>query len=272
MTLTETALLRLEADHRRWYDGLKELRVWYKEDTQSVRDMFCNIDESVGDSAEGDAYAARLAQIANRMRDRIAPRWNQLSTDAFELQARAQGLMTQNDDAVRRGGTRVREAITATMQSVQNVLANELNGANDPEIRARMELGKNEHKRIQSDSSKCTKSELAFGNRRVDCIRVEPPSKEEETGTCFVIEIKPNNTSAITRGRSQAIAGLREIESAMVGYLDKTKKKRTQLTGVFELFRPCFDEGAQQLKLKEEVRAYDFCPPDGSLFRDFVVP
>src|SRR5690606_23002623 len=73
--LMERALSDAQRFDARWYAGLRELREWYKQDTKAVRDMFCNIPESPGDYAEGDAYAAKLQQIADRMRDRLAPKW-----------------------------------------------------------------------------------------------------------------------------------------------------------------------------------------------------
>jgi hypothetical protein len=256
----ETELLRLQADHRKWYDGLKELREWYKQDTTNVRQLFCSIPESPGDSAEGDAYAAQLQQIADRMRDRIKPRWRELSDEAGRLIAAADKLLGQQDDDVRTGAARLRAEVVKTMSSIQNLLDNELNGANDPEIRARIELGKNEHRRIQGDSGKCTVSELTIGNRRIDCVRVDG-------STCYVVEIKPNNSAAQDRGKEQIRRGVAEIENAARG-----KRKKAEFTGSLEIFRTCFDEASEALALKEELRVYEYCPPDGELFKDFVVP
>lgn len=69
-------------------------------------------------------------------------------------------------------------------------------GANDPAIRARMELGKNEHKRIQADSSKCDASEITIGSVRLDCVKVS-------SNVCTIYEIKPDNDAAKARGREQ---------------------------------------------------------------------
>lgn len=256
----ETQLLRLQSEHRTWYDGLRELREWYKQDTKNVRDLFCQIPESPGDYAEGDAYAAQLVQIADRMRARLAPRWSQLVSEAARLQAIARKLMQEEDDDVSKGATRLNDEINKTMSSISNLLNNELHGANDPEFRARMETGKNEHKRIQADSSKCTKNELTFGSRRVDCIRVDG-------NTCYVVEIKPNNSEAIRRGRDQAIDGITKIKQALRG-----KTKKSELTDNLEVVRACFDESSQSANLKEELRVYEYCPPEGELYKDFVVP
>jgi len=256
LSTAETDLARLEADHLRWYAGLRELREWYKQDTKAVRDMFCNIPESPGDYAEGDAYAAKLQQIADRMRDRLAPKWAQLSNDASLLLGRARPLVGQQDEDVRRRAQRVHDAVTRTMASIQNVLNDELRGANDPEVRARMELGKTEHKRIQADSSKCTAKELTFRSRRIDCIRVDG-------SLCYVVEIKPNNEAAKSRGRNQIKDAMEEIRASVRG---KSKDE------VLEVLRPCFDDKSQTLRLREELRVYEYCPAEGALYKDFVVP
>ena len=250
----------LRNDHERWSAGLRELRAWYKQDTAAVREMFCKIPESPGDSAEGDAYAAKLAEVANRMRDRLEPRWRSIKAEADKLVARADRLMKEDDEDLQRGAQRIAAEITRTLASIQHLLDDELRGANDPQFRARMELGKNEHKRIQADSSKCTAAELTFGSRRVDCIRVDG-------ATCYVVEIKPNNPDAISRGRGQIADGIEEIRNALRG-----RQKRSDLKDGLAIFRPCFDENSQSVELRPELRVYEYCPPEGELFKDFVVP
>ncbi len=256
----ETELLQVTADHRKWYEGLKELREWYSQDTRSVRDAFCSLEESPGDSTEGNAYEAAVNQIANRMRDRIAPRWKDLEAEATRIISVADRLTKVKNDKASKSATKLQTETQKTVNSVNNILKSELNGSNDPEIRARMETGKNEHKRIQADSSKCTMSEVTFGSRRVDCIRVDG-------NNCYVVEIKPNNSKAITKGEKQVEDGIGEIRKLLAG-----KAKKVELTEKLEVFRSCFDESVREANLKREVRVYEYCPPEGELFKDFVVP
>jgi hypothetical protein len=135
----------------------------------------------------------------------------------------------------------------------------ELHGSNDPQLRAKMETGKNEHKRIQADSSKCTVAELSVGNRRIDCIRVDG-------NVCYVVEIKPNNDKARDRGNAQIAKGMRTSENATA-----MVRKKSELSGNLAVFQACHRDGADP-ELKPELRVYELCPPDGELFRDFVVP
>ena len=61
-------------------------------------------------------------------------------------------------------------------------------GANNPLIRARMEFGKEMHRRLQSDRG-CHEREVTLSSGRPDCIRFDP-------GDCKVIEFKPDTNSS----------------------------------------------------------------------------
>lgn len=252
-------LAQLRSELRRWDDGIKELRRWYVEDTRNVRQLFCSIPESPGDYAEGDAHAAQLREIADRMRDRVRPQWGNINTSGLALIGHAERLMKAEDDDIREAATKARDSVKRRLSSLASLLNDELNGANDPEVRAQIEVGKQEHRRIQGDSSKCTRSELTYGNRRVDCIRVDG-------NVCYVVEIKPNNEDARKKGTGQIRDGIQEIVNALRG-----KKRRDELTGNLEVLRPCFDEAKETAKLEPELRVYEYCPPAGKLFKDFVV-
>jgi hypothetical protein len=259
-------LASLRDAHARWYDEIKQLRQWYTEDTANVRQLFCTLEESDGDEEVGASYAAQLAQIADRMRDRLAPKWGDLKSRADGLKDRAKQLIKVEDEADRKGASVILDKLVRTMNSIENVLNNELKGANDPEVRAQMELGKLEHKRIQADSGKCdrdaTEITIPGSGKRIDCVQV--------TGNvCFIYEIKPNNSSALSKGRSQAEGYMKAVQS----YFETNKapdKLKAAFSDRMKIFLQCIDNG--QIRLDIGVRAYDFCPADGKLFNDFVVP
>jgi hypothetical protein len=101
-------------------------------------------------------------------------------------------------------------------------------------------------------------AELSVGNRRIDCIRVDG-------NVCYVVEIKPNNDKARDRGNAQIASGMKNIREALNG------RKKSELSGNLAVFQACHRDGADP-ELKPELRVYELCPPDGELFRDFVVP
>lgn len=251
-------LASLRDAHSRWYEEIKQLRQWYTEDTTNVRQLFCTLEESEGDTDVGDAYAAQLAQIADRMRDRLSSKWSDLRSRAETLMGRSRQLMKVEDEEDRKGATIILDKLVRTMNSIQNVLNNELKGANDPEVRAQMELGKLEHKRIQADGGKCDESEITIpgASKRIDCVK-----------ECTIYEIKPNNSKAINKGKDQAADYKRAVQEYFE--YDKTKVNE-RFSGRMKVFLSCIKNG--QISLNVDVRVYDFCPADGKLFNDFVVP
>lgn len=252
-------LQKLRGEYRKWHEEIRQLRVWYNEDTSNVRQLFCTLEESEGDTDVGDAYAAQLAQIADRMRDRLAPKWNDLRSRGDTLHRSAQELRKVQDEDVIKGATVLLDKVTGILNSVTNVLNNELKGANDPEVRAQMEVGKLEHKRIQGDSGKCDESEITIPGKgmRIDCVK-----------QCTIYEIKPSNSKAIDKGKNQA----RAYKAAIQEYFDGSDKTKLsdRFSGKMQVFLPCINSG--QISLNVDVRAYDFCPADGKLFNDFIVP
>ena len=123
-------------------------------------------------------------------------------------------------------------------------------------------VGMNEHKRIQADRGKCDVPEITIpgAGKRIDCVRVS-------SGTCYIVEIKPNNDPAKAKGRQQLDGYRDEIRT-----LFDTKKNDldSAFTGALSIFKQCISNG--RIQLDTELVVYDFCPPDGKLFNDFVVP
>lgn len=231
----------------------------HTEDTTNVRQLFCTLEESEGDTDAGDAYAAQLAQIADRMRDRLAPKWTDLSSRAEKLMERSRTLMKVEDEEDRKGANVILGKLVKTMNSIQNVLNNELKGANDPEVRAQIELGKLEHKRIQDDRGKCEAGKITIPGEgmRLDCVKA-----------CTIYEIKPNNSRAISKGKTRA----QEYRDGVQRYFDKSDKTKLneRFSDKLQVFLKCID--GNKITLSYDVIAYDFCPADGKLFNDFIVP
>ena len=207
-------LAQLVTNHERWNASIRELRGWYKQDTAAVRDAFCKLEESPGDDAVAGAYIAQLESIVNRMRDRLRPKWGEINSGAADLYAAVDRLKQQSDADVRQRAGVIAGMIRKRLQSLANLLNNELHGANDPEFRAWIEVGKNEHKRIQHDSSKCQASEITIpgAGMRIDCVYVS-------SGTCYIVEIKPNNSDARAKGDKQAA----DYIDAMNSYFSRNK-------------------------------------------------
>jgi hypothetical protein len=115
----QTELDRIRADQGKWYDQVKELRGWYKQDTEAVRQGFCALQESVGDYDEGTAYIQTLETIADRMASRLSPRWGELTRTSTELITRLKRLEAENDPDVKAASTKLREQIERTERSIR---------------------------------------------------------------------------------------------------------------------------------------------------------
>jgi len=258
----QTELDRIRADQGKWYDQVKELRAWYKQDTEAVRQGFCTLQESVGDYDEGTAYIQTLETIADRMASRLSPRWSELTRTSAELITRLKRLEAENDPDVKASSTKLREQIERTERSMYAVMSTELRGRDDAEFRTFITVGMNEHKRIQADRGKCDVSEITIPGegKRMDCVRVS-------SGTCYIVEIKPNNDAAIRKGRQQLFdyqEAIKRLFEAKKADLDSA------FTDKLSIFKQCVSNG--RIQLETELVGYDFCPPDGKLFNDFVVP
>jgi hypothetical protein len=100
------------------------------------------------------------------------------------------------------GNTRNFEKIKSDRSTLDRVKEGVMNGSNNPLIRARMEFGKEMHRKLQSDRD-CHEKEISLSSGRPDCIRFDP-------GDCKVIEFKPSTLST-SDAKEQAERYLRDV-------------------------------------------------------------
>lgn len=63
---------------------------------------------------------------------------------------------------------------------------------------------------------------------------------------------------------------MEEIGKALRGVTKKVEIDK--LPDKLLVFKACFDDSKSEANLEEQLRVYELCPPDGLLFKDFVVP
>jgi hypothetical protein len=80
-----------------------------------------------------------------------------------------------------------------------------IRGKNHPVVRYMIEEGNRAHRDRQTSSSYCDVYEHSLGGGRADCIR---------TSGCAVVELKPDNSRAIDKGRSQAEGYARTLNNS----------------------------------------------------------
>lgn len=86
----------------------------------------------------------------------------------------------------------------------------------------------------------------------------------------YLRELK--RSSRTTRQRSQGgREQARGYRGAVESYFEaNTDRLKDTFTNKLSIFLKCIDDG--RIRLETDIRAYEFCPADGKLFHDFVVP
>lgn len=112
-----------------------------------------------------------------------------------------------------------------------------IRGKNHPVVRYLINKGNDEHRNRQTSSSYCDVYEYTgLSSGRPDCIRASD---------CTVVELKPDNSRAISKGRGQAERYARE--------LNDSAEKRKALAEKDSDFSKC-------VKFDYEVQCYKLCP------------
>lgn len=116
-----------------------------------------------------------------------------------------------------------------------------LRGANHPVVAWMLRRGQEEHKNRQE---RCDASEFTLkSGKRVDCLMASG-------STCKVIELKPDNSRAISRGNSYVRDRAEELNEELK---DKKSEIIKKLIGTDGDFAKCE-------KFEEQVDCYKLCP------------
>ncbi|SRR6266540_1956771 len=111
-------------------------------------------------------------------------------------------------------------------------------GSDNPVLASLSRIGQEAHAAYQANSSNCTVSEWTLpGGKRVDCLKAS---------TCEAIEVKPNNSTSVDRGISQANNYVRLLSR---------QEEMNRLIGQYPAFKECKDKG-----FTARVACYYYCP------------
>jgi hypothetical protein len=109
----------------------------------------------------------------------------------------------------------VKDGVLRDFNSLTNISDGIMKGANNPQIRASMQYGIDQHKKMQSDLE-CDDKEVEVSGGRADCV------KFTDSDGCVVIEIKPD-----TYSQSKAIDQAKGyIDGLKAKYKDNDKAKK----------------------------------------------
>lgn len=165
----------------------QDLRKLVPEETRRVVTAICEADEEARRDAGRDASERVARKVNDQMSEleRTRNDANRLLDDVISDDA----LKDNRDDA-----KRLKDDVAGRWESIER-MSRSLRGANHPVVAFMLEQGQRAHKDRQSD---CHASEVTLPSGRADCLMASGGD------TCFVIELKPNNSRAIRQGTDQA--------------------------------------------------------------------
>ncbi len=216
-------LSRVKSDYdsvKSHYDNAKSKLDSYLDESVQLRQMDKDqLDELITqicklDMKRDDDEASRLAtELKDKIVDRVKTNyehtvddWTRVSEDIKRLDEEAKSVRSrakelESKDEVKSNAESLGKDIDSTQEAIQKLVKRVnadkatldrvkdgvMRGANNPMIRARMEYGKDMHKKLQ-DSFSCDERETVLASGRPDCVKFV--SKD-----CQVIEFKPDTYS-----------------------------------------------------------------------------
>jgi hypothetical protein len=216
-----------------------ELRKLTPDEVRRVVEAVCNAEEEDRRDVGRDA--------ADRVASKVSSELNNLERsrdDAYKAidEVLADDELKANHDSAKR----LREEVSDRWKSIERMARNAMRGANHPLVSFLILKGIEEHKSYQQSSSNCDAYEFETGSRRADCLKADGD-------TCYVIELKPNNSRARSKGERQA----RDSRDDLRRELEKGADKSDVLKKLFDRSSKFKDCKRWEYKLK----CYSLCPP-----------
>lgn len=137
----------------------------------------------------------------------------------------------------------LKEDVQSRWSSIERMAKNSMRGGNHPIVAFMSAKGMEEHKRYQESSSNCHAYEFTTGSRRADCLYAAGE-------TCLVIELKPDNSRAISRGQRQA--------QDSVDFLNNELQKKD--SDVIKDLVSKRSDFAKCKRFERRIKCYKLCP------------
>ena len=175
---------------KRFLSRYEEIRSLHPKQIQALVATIC------GNDGDEDDFKTLSREATEKLRDDVRENiedLNKLHEDAAAALRRVQNnpeLKDKQSDA-----RKLSERIDEIWIRIQNIYAGEIRGGNNPVVAYMAKMGQESHEDYRDHSGKCTVFEFETGEGRADCLWSEK---------CYVIELKPNNNRAVSKGKSQA--------------------------------------------------------------------
>jgi hypothetical protein len=169
------------------YEALRAL------DPKELRELtkaICDADE--------DEQADIARSVSSRVKDQVNYEYDKLQRRKTDVDAALDKVLSNDQFKEKWGGARDWKAKTQESWDRITRMTEALRGGSHPVVAMMRDLGQRAHSEYQGNSSKCTVHEWTLPSGNADCINARSyPS-------CQVIEIKPNNSRAVSKGERQA--------------------------------------------------------------------
>jgi len=165
----------------------QDLKKFEPDETRQVVKAICEADEEARRDIGRDISDRVAREVNDKLSDlqRVRDDANKLLDDVIA----DDNLKDNRDDA-----KRLKEDVGTRWESIER-MSKSLRGANHPVVAFMLSQGQQAH--VDRQRNECHASEVTLDSGRADCLMA--------TGeTCTVIELKPNNSRAISKGRDQA--------------------------------------------------------------------
>lgn len=218
----------------------QDLRRLVPDEVRRIVTAVCEVDED----ARRDAGRDSADRVASKVGSELS-NLERARDDAFRALDEVLGdqeLKDRHDTA-----KRLRDEVAEQWKSIEKMARNAMRGGNHPVVSWMAQKGVEEHRRYQESTSNCHAYEVEVGGRRADCLRADGD-------TCYVIELKPKNSRAISNGNQQVRYYrdelTRELEKMLKG---ESSRVMQDLIGKRSDFAKC-------KRFEQRLRCYTLCP------------
>lgn len=228
--------------YERFMHDFYDLKRLDKDELTRLVQAICEADEEERQSVGKDA--------SSRVKDKVNNDYEKLKSLESETLSKLKNVI--DDERYKDKKSKAddyKRKVEDTWNSVERMTSS-LRGANNPVVNFMLEKGQEAHKDYQGSSSRCTVAEWTIGSNRLDCVYASGSD-------CQVIELKPNNSRAISKGRDQVRDYVAAINKP--GELERIKKESSRFSECKE-FIP-------------KMKCYTLCPEisDDGEFREISV-
>jgi hypothetical protein len=206
----------------------EDLRKLTPVETREIVTAICDADEEDRKDAGSRAH--------DRAAGNVASKFNSLESLKNETLRELDGVLGDDNLKDKHSDAKSYKDDTLKRWETMERMSRSLRGKNHPVVRYMIDQGNAAHVDRQGSSSYCTVSEFTMDSGRADCIYASG---------CTVIELKPDNSRAISKGRDQARRYADELNNKQA-----TRKKLAEKSSSFEKCE----------KYDYRVDCYKLCP------------